>query len=134
MCSYAPDKGEQMVRYYGYYSNVPRGKWNKQNQDGLIPCTPEANVSKKTCQRNWVMLIREIYEVDPLVCPKCNRRMRATGPECVVIVTGQTPRELVGQFTYGHFDDLVGNEPPPTYSVPPLGKTTPTFGRAPYAP
>jgi hypothetical protein len=26
-----------MVRYYGYYSNVSRGKRNKQNQDGLIP-------------------------------------------------------------------------------------------------
>jgi len=37
MCSHVPDKGEQMVRYYGYYSNVSRGKRNKQNQDGLIP-------------------------------------------------------------------------------------------------
>jgi hypothetical protein len=31
MCSHVPDKGEQMVRYYGYYSNVSRGKRNKQN-------------------------------------------------------------------------------------------------------
>ncbi len=26
MCSHVPNKGEQMVRYYGYYSNVARGK------------------------------------------------------------------------------------------------------------
>ena len=26
MCSHIPNKGEQMVRYYGYYSNVSRGK------------------------------------------------------------------------------------------------------------
>jgi hypothetical protein len=26
MCSHIPDRGEQMVRYYGYYSNVSRGK------------------------------------------------------------------------------------------------------------
>jgi hypothetical protein len=26
MCSHVPYKGEQMVRYYGYYSNVYRGK------------------------------------------------------------------------------------------------------------
>ena len=26
MCSHVPNKGEQMVRYYGYYSNVSRGK------------------------------------------------------------------------------------------------------------
>ncbi len=25
MCSHVPNKGEQMVRYYGYYSNVSRG-------------------------------------------------------------------------------------------------------------
>ena len=74
-----PDKGEQMVRCYGYYSNVSRGKRNKQNQDGLIPCILEADVSKKRCQKNWARLIRKIYEVDPLVCPKCNGQMRITG-------------------------------------------------------
>jgi len=26
MCSHVPNKGEQMARYYGYYSNVSRGK------------------------------------------------------------------------------------------------------------
>jgi len=29
MCSHVPGKGEQMVRYYGYYSNVARGKRKK---------------------------------------------------------------------------------------------------------
>ena len=29
MCSYVPNKGEQIVRYYGYYSNVSRGKHQK---------------------------------------------------------------------------------------------------------
>jgi len=33
MCSHVPNKGEQMVRYYGYYSNVSRGKRKKDNQD-----------------------------------------------------------------------------------------------------
>jgi len=37
ICSHVPYKGEQMVRYYGYYSNVSRGKRKKQNQDGMIP-------------------------------------------------------------------------------------------------
>lgn len=36
-CSHVPNKGEQMVRYYGHYSNVSRGKRKKQDQDGLIP-------------------------------------------------------------------------------------------------
>jgi len=38
MCSHVPNKGEQMVRYYGYYSNVSRVKRHKKNQDGLIRC------------------------------------------------------------------------------------------------
>jgi hypothetical protein len=29
MCPHVPDKGEQMVRYYGYCSNVSRGKRKK---------------------------------------------------------------------------------------------------------
>ena len=33
-------------------------------------------MSKKRCQKNWARLIRKIYEVDPLVCPKCNGHMR----------------------------------------------------------
>jgi hypothetical protein len=32
-CSHVPNKGEQMVRYYGYYSNLSRGKREKQDQD-----------------------------------------------------------------------------------------------------
>jgi hypothetical protein len=31
MCSYIPDQGEQMVRYYGYYSNLSLGLRQKVN-------------------------------------------------------------------------------------------------------
>ena len=30
MCSHVPNKGEQMARYYGFYSNVARGKRKKK--------------------------------------------------------------------------------------------------------
>ena len=33
MCSHVPNKGEQMVRYYGYYSNVSRGKRKKHDHE-----------------------------------------------------------------------------------------------------
>jgi hypothetical protein len=42
MCSHVPNKGEQMVKYYGHYSNVSRGKRKKQNQDELIQKDPQA--------------------------------------------------------------------------------------------
>ena len=34
---HVPNKAEQRVRYYGYYSNVSRGKKGKLNPDGAIP-------------------------------------------------------------------------------------------------
>ena len=41
MYSHVPNRGEQMVRYYGYYSNVSRGKRKKEEQDDIIPCIIE---------------------------------------------------------------------------------------------
>jgi hypothetical protein len=41
MCSHIPNRGEQMVRYYGYYSNVARGKRKKEASDDLVPCILE---------------------------------------------------------------------------------------------
>ena len=37
MCSHIPNKGEQMMRYYGFYSNVARGKRKTEARDDLIP-------------------------------------------------------------------------------------------------
>ena len=76
MCSHVPNKGEQMVRYYGYYSNVSRGKRKKQDSDELIPSILEPDGSSKAFRRNWARLIQKIYEVDPLTCAKCQGKMR----------------------------------------------------------
>ena len=45
MCFHVPNKGEQVVRYYGYYSNVSRGKRKKHDHDGLIPSILENDVN-----------------------------------------------------------------------------------------
>ncbi len=41
MCSHVPNRGEQMIRYYGHYSNVFRGRgiFPLTNKDGS-PYTP----------------------------------------------------------------------------------------------
>jgi len=36
MCARVPNKGEQMVRYYGYCSNICRDKRKKASEDGLV--------------------------------------------------------------------------------------------------
>jgi len=76
MCSHVPNKGEQMVRYYEYYSNVSRGKRNKEDNDELIPSILEPDGSSEEYRRNWARLIQKIYEVDPLACPKCSGKMK----------------------------------------------------------
>jgi len=65
-----------MVRYYGYYSNVCRGKRRKENQDEWIPCILEPDELSKGSKKSWARLIRKIYEVDPLVCQKCKGQIR----------------------------------------------------------
>lgn len=41
------------------------------------------------CSQTWAMLIKRIYEVDPLACPKCGGRMKVIAfiepPQGVVI-------------------------------------------------
>jgi len=61
MCSHVPNKGEQMVRYYGYYSNVARGKRKMSDQDELIPSILEpvedpdfsGDGTSKEYRKNW---------------------------------------------------------------------------------
>jgi hypothetical protein len=76
MCSHVPNKGEQMVRYYGYYSNVSRGKRKRNDQDELISSILEPEGSSSEYRKNWARLIQKIYEVNPLTCPKCSGRMK----------------------------------------------------------
>ena len=65
-----------MVRYYGHYSNVSRGKRKKQKKDELISSILELNGSSKESRKNWARLIQKVYEVDPLICPKCSGQMK----------------------------------------------------------
>lgn len=71
-----PNKAKQMVRYYGYYSNVSRGKRHKENQADFIAHIMEPNGSSKEYMKNWARLIQKIYELAPFSCPKCQGRMR----------------------------------------------------------
>ncbi len=41
----------------------------------LVPIKKVPHISKESKQ-NWATLIQRIYEVDPLVCPKCQGTMR----------------------------------------------------------
>jgi len=65
LCSHIPNKGEQMVRYYGHYSNVARGKRQKDGSDDAIPCILEPQGNEKAFRKNWARLIQKIA-----ACPR----------------------------------------------------------------
>jgi ribosomal protein S27E len=68
--SHIPDKGQVMVRYYGLYANAHRGKVRKAARVpallGMVEEEPRPVPSK-----GWAEMIRKVYEVDPMACPKC---------------------------------------------------------------
>ena len=75
-----PDKGAQMVRYYGWYSNKMRGQRYRAQSGGAaaaplrppsIPLPPAKLPSKK-----WRDLILKVWHSDPLICPRCQHSMR----------------------------------------------------------
>jgi len=71
--SHIPDKGQVMVRYYGLYANAHRGKVKKRCPSTLRVVK---NDLKRIPSKGWAEMIRKVYEVDPMVCPKCGGRMK----------------------------------------------------------
>jgi hypothetical protein len=111
MCSHVPNKGEQMVRYYGRYSNVSRGKRQRAETEDEVPCILDPEEDAKRFRRNWARLIQKIYEVDPLICPKCKGEMR-------VISSIEDPVVILAILEHlGLW--LVRSRPPPKIHDPP---------------
>ena len=115
-----PGEGNQMVRYYGYYSNVSRGKRQKENQDGLIPCILEPSEDSKTYRKNWARLIQKIYEVDPLSCPKCQGVMRIISSKSEFLSVQLFPdhRANYPQYPYLALGSLQCSIPPSSTFLP----------------
>ncbi|MFP4686949.1 MAG: transposase [bacterium] len=61
-----PDKGQHLTRYYGWYSNVARGKRAKTAGEQGSKTTHVRPATE--AHKRWAMLIKQVYEVDPLVC------------------------------------------------------------------
>jgi len=81
-----PEPRKHLVRYYGRYSNASRGRRKKalQQTGGSSPDaapaeTEAATVELRSARRRWAELLRRVYEIDPLVCPKCGGEMRVIG-------------------------------------------------------
>jgi len=70
-----PPKGSHLIRYYGWYSNKSRGMRKKAEAAASEEPLAEETTTSRSSQ-TWTMLIKRIYEVDPLCCPECGGQMK----------------------------------------------------------
>jgi hypothetical protein len=86
--SHIPDKGQVTIRYYGLYANAHRGKVRKAGVSPLVlrmaeqeeKCIPSkgwaALIRKPHRGLRSAAMIRKVYEIDPMICPKCGGLMK----------------------------------------------------------
>jgi hypothetical protein len=79
--THIPDKGQQLLRYYGHYSNVRQAQKKRagavaRGLETTQPSPEEDGEFRKQCRSNWARLIKKVYEVDPLTCPRCHALMQ----------------------------------------------------------
>ena len=51
----------------------------KAEAEAACKSSPEVDTQRETpgrCSQTWAMLIKRIYEIDPMVCPKCGGQMK----------------------------------------------------------
>jgi hypothetical protein len=76
--SHIPDKGQVLQRYYGWYANRTRGMRRPAGVPDPAPvlATEAVPPALHEARRRWAELLRRIFEVDPLRCPRCGDAMR----------------------------------------------------------
>ena len=72
-----PDAGEHLIRYYGWYSNKTRGQ-RAQRQPSATTGTaaPPRPPTAREARKGWAALIKQVYEADPLCCPRCGAELK----------------------------------------------------------
>jgi hypothetical protein len=110
-----PEPRRHLVRYYGAYSNVSRGKRRLREEaacpsgEGHAPSVrgkKDLEPDARALRRSWAQLIKRIYEVDPLVCPSCGSEMKVIAFITDHAVVDKILRHL------RRTDDARGRDPP----------------------
>ncbi|MCI0603060.1 hypothetical protein L0156_08590 [bacterium] len=111
-----PEKGAQLVHYYGAYSNAHRGKRAKSAASSALSLSDSSSAVEpetewaKLRRKSWAALIRPVYESDPLLCPKCATQMKIAS----VIKDGKVIDKILAHLQY-KFEPLplAAARPPP---------------------
>ena len=108
-----PPARVQLIRRYGLYSSRSKGHWTRmpyvlqrapsgwtsQDDDTAatasnrarsseVPATETDAPDARERRHAWARLLARVYEVDPLVCPRCGARLR-------VIAVIQNPVQII---------------------------------------
>lgn len=86
LTQHIPDKGEHLVRFFGWYSYRRRGIRAKEASSDEVKIdrrlVDEARSAAKRQSSGaasiWAALVNRVFEVDPLECPQCGSRMKSS--------------------------------------------------------
>jgi hypothetical protein len=98
LTQHIPPRRLQLTRRYGLYASRTKGRWREMpwvaerapegwratHQRGVAaedlgyePLSDgDEEVAVDVCKRAWARLLAKVYEVDPMVCPKCGAEMK----------------------------------------------------------
>ena len=76
--SHIPKKGAKQIIYYGAYSQAWRGRERRQGISPKAPNDEEPASSMRDHQKRqlWAVLLKKVWDVDALKCPKCGGDMK----------------------------------------------------------
>jgi hypothetical protein len=97
-----------MVRYYGLYANAHRGKVKKASL-AAFPLRIVEEELRRVPSKGWAAMIRKVYEVDPMVCPRCGGAMH--------VVAFLTEHAVVDRIIDHLKLTFVAERPPPPQAV-----------------
>jgi len=84
--SHIPDKGQVTVQNYGLYANAHRGMIKKASL-GSFPLRIGEDELRRLPAKGWAEMIRKVYEVDSMLCPRCGGKMKVVAfiPDFAVV-------------------------------------------------
>ncbi len=121
--NHIPQKGQQLIRNWGFYSNASRGKRRLNSELERPPdlesndlVEQDANGWRRRRRLTWAKLIQKVYEIeiDPLLCRFCGTEMK--------IISFITEYPVIKKILT-HID-FESQQPEPLAHSPPLFKDT----------
>ena len=78
LTQHIPDVRKHLGRAFGFYSHKSRGLRAKAKGEhrGRVEIDDDHTPSTTHARRRWAALIKQVWRVDPLVCPRCHDRLK----------------------------------------------------------